>query len=187
MEDGNDSEEFAIEIYPLRPLLKGFDEADRGLKTYRVAKYDPRYRDAKGFYTRDEWTSVSDVGKVYDGVEFTWDAYLQTEDRYVNVAQYVIGALNLSQVFLKEFELVADNYEPISQLECDPSTALCVLRNVLRENCWCKFDLDGQGYIHVGYEYYMYVGCVSRVELCAEFVKSHGLFLEEMRSPMGDD
>jgi hypothetical protein len=30
---------------------------------YRVTKYDPAHRDSTGVYFRDEWTSVSDIGR----------------------------------------------------------------------------------------------------------------------------
>jgi hypothetical protein len=30
---------------------------------FRISKYDPQYRNNRGSYMRDDWTSVSDFGK----------------------------------------------------------------------------------------------------------------------------
>jgi hypothetical protein len=41
----------------------------------RITKYDPKYRDANGFFTKKEWIASSDIGKVYDGKIFTASDY----------------------------------------------------------------------------------------------------------------
>ena len=40
------------------------------LNQYRVTKYDPANR-VNGEYTKDEWTSMYDVGRSYNGKVFT--------------------------------------------------------------------------------------------------------------------
>jgi hypothetical protein len=38
------------------------------MNEYRICKYNPRFR-VNGVYIKDEWTSVSDIGKTFeDGV-----------------------------------------------------------------------------------------------------------------------
>ncbi len=37
---------------------------------YRITKYDPAFR-IDGKYTKDEWTSIHDIGKIYNGCIFT--------------------------------------------------------------------------------------------------------------------
>ena len=32
---------------------------------WRITKYNPAFRDERGAYLKDEWTSVSDVGKSF--------------------------------------------------------------------------------------------------------------------------
>ena len=32
-----------------------------------IVKYNPKYYDAKGVYTKDEWTDFSDIGKEFEG------------------------------------------------------------------------------------------------------------------------
>ena len=50
----------------------------------RLSKYDPKYR-RKGNYAKDDWTAVSDIGKVFDdGIKFTKRHYLECEQMYVD-------------------------------------------------------------------------------------------------------
>lgn len=51
------------------------------MMNYRISKYNPKYRDEHGIYTRDEWTSISDVGEYFNGYEVTMEEYLDTENR----------------------------------------------------------------------------------------------------------
>jgi hypothetical protein len=48
----------------------------------RITKYDPQNRDANGHYTLvDEWTSISDVGKSFQGKILTMEQYLAIEEK----------------------------------------------------------------------------------------------------------
>ena len=58
-----------------------------------IVKYAPENYDERGIYRKDEWTSSSDIGKVYDGKRFTREEYLETEDKYV---QAVIRGMELT-------------------------------------------------------------------------------------------
>jgi hypothetical protein len=49
---------------------------------FRVTKYDPAHRTRRGAYTRDEWTSVSDIGRAFSGVVLTEAEYRRVEDAY---------------------------------------------------------------------------------------------------------
>ena len=54
------------------------------LMEIRLSKYDPKYR-REGNYAKDDWTAVSDIGKVFDdGTKFTKRQYLECEQRYVD-------------------------------------------------------------------------------------------------------
>ena len=52
---------------------------------YRVTKYDPANR-VNGEYTKDEWTSMYDVGRSYNGKVFTFEEYLKVEKSYLDVS-----------------------------------------------------------------------------------------------------
>jgi hypothetical protein len=48
--------------------------------SWRVTKYKPDFRDERGAYLRDEWTSLSEVGKSFGGVKLTFEEYRKIED-----------------------------------------------------------------------------------------------------------
>ena len=56
-------------------------------------------------------------------------------------------------------------------------------RLVLREQLWCKLENDNIMFIHFGYDYYMYIGCLSKSEGVINLIKKIGLFLEKFESP----
>lgn len=43
---------------------------------HEIVKYSPQKYDSNGIYTTDEWTSMWDVGKKFDGKLFTLEEYL---------------------------------------------------------------------------------------------------------------
>lgn len=53
---------------------------------FRVTKYDPAHRDRHGAYTRDDWISVSDIGRAFAGVVLTETEYRRVEDAYTTAA-----------------------------------------------------------------------------------------------------
>ena len=60
-----------------------------------------------------------------------------------------------------------------------------VVRRVLREEFWCR--LEGAGaFIHVGYDYYMYVGIPQACPSAEALASQLGLFVEPFRSPYGE-
>jgi len=60
-----------------------------------------------------------------------------------------------------------------------------MLPGVLREEFWCKFE-GPNSFIHIGYDYYMYVGVPVRCSRAEQLASSLGLFVEPLRSPYGD-
>jgi hypothetical protein len=46
---------------------------------YRVTKYDPALRDARGAYTADEWIQFKQIGSAFGGVVLTEGEYLRIE------------------------------------------------------------------------------------------------------------
>lgn len=56
------------------------------------------------------------------------------------------------------------------------------LRNVLRERYWCRFE-DESRFVHFGYDYYMYVGDLTRCADSQSLARTLDLFPEEFESP----
>lgn len=53
------------------------------MKTYRITKYNPKNREKDGVYSKDEWTSISDIGKSFGDYKLTASDYLKVEDQYL--------------------------------------------------------------------------------------------------------
>jgi hypothetical protein len=150
---------------------------------YRVTKYDPAFRDASGAYIRDEWTSVSDIGRSFGAAVLTCDAYQRVEDAYVAVALAFLREAGVSGLTIAGLENHSEL--PLSFGEGSlllPEQTGEVIRQVLREKFWCR--LDGRGaFIHLGYDYYMYVGVRRACPEAEQLAKELGLFAEPFPSP----
>jgi hypothetical protein len=60
-----------------------------------------------------------------------------------------------------------------------------VVRRVLREEFWCR--LEGAGaFVHVGWDYYMYVGAPRPCPGAEALARQLGLFVEPFRSPYSE-
>ncbi|TWI05861.1 hypothetical protein IP90_00123 [Luteimonas cucumeris] len=150
---------------------------------YRVTKYNPADRDAHGAYTRDEWNSVNDVGRAFDGVPLTETEYLRVESAYITVALEFLRESKVTSLAVSGLE----NHDEAA-LPFDEGTRLSVgqvgamLGGLLQERFWCKLE-GASSFIHVGYDYYMYVGVPVACPKAAELAVSIGLFVEPFQSP----
>ena len=153
---------------------------------YRITKYDPAYRDVAGAYTRDEWTSVSDVGRSFEGTPLTKAEYKRVENAYVASALEFLRESNVRSLAVRGLEnyrgalLAFGEGDAISLEKIEP-----ILSQVLREEFWCKLE-GPNSFIHVGYEYYMYIGVPSPCPKSEQRASSLGLFVEPFQSPYGD-
>lgn len=167
------------------------------MNSWRIAKFNPAFRDGRGAYLKDEWTSVSDVGKSFDGVALTFGGYRKIEDAYVSTALSFVSEAGLDALTITHLEthrVPAARAEDMQDIAFDPKLAgiglalSCealedVCRLVLREIIWCKFESESGFYIHFGYDYYMYVGSPVPSEKAIAYGRQQGLFVEEMESP----
>lgn len=150
---------------------------------HRVTKYDPSFRDARGAYTRDEWTSIADIGQRFGGTVLTREEYQRIEDAYVAVA---LGFMRESG----QSELVAVGLEnhACHPLDFEDGDVLRVehlgdvIRRVLREEFWCRLEAPN-AFVHFGYDYYMYVGVPDPCPEAARLAHELGLFVEDCHSP----
>jgi hypothetical protein len=150
---------------------------------YRVTKYDPARRNANGAYLEDEWTSATDIGRAFRGVVLTDDAYQCVERAYICSALAFIseGGLSfLAVAGLKNHKALALGFGEGSVFPVDNLSEM--IRRILREEFWCRLEGHG-GFIHFGWDYYMYIGVPSRCPDAEKFAQEHGLFPEECASP----
>lgn len=153
---------------------------------YRITKYDPKYR-VNGAYTRDEWTSISDVGKTYDGRPFNMADYERAEQQHIDFLCSLAERDGAFPLTVRAYEQ-SGVFEQLSLEGCSISPAALpdLLRRILREECWCCLE-SKNFFIHFGYEYYLYVGCSFTQEGIAALAADHALFAEPMVSPYHPD
>ncbi|HEV2916429.1 MAG TPA: hypothetical protein VGW78_01645 [Candidatus Babeliales bacterium] len=166
---------------------------------YRITKYNPEYRDSRGAYLRDEWTSYSDIGKKFQGIIFDYDTYLKTESTYINAIITFMECLHLDKLCINK----QDSYRNDSNIAyiskyfsdttvlrdgaCFDKTAITnISRLVLREQFWCKLEADSM-YVHFGWDYYMYIGSNKKCSSAVTTIKKTGLFVETFVSPYSDE
>ncbi len=65
---------------------------------YRISKYNPKFRSFTGKYINDEWTSISDIGKIYNNKEFTKKEYIITENKYISAIMLILYKMNIVEM-----------------------------------------------------------------------------------------
>jgi hypothetical protein len=154
------------------------------MQHYRVTKYDPARRDVSGAYPTDDWTSHSEIGQSFGGDTLTEGRYVAVESAYIESA-----AAFLKEAGVRELEVVGlDNAGARSPPEgavIPVERVPVVLRSLLREEYWCKLE-SKSAFIHVGWDYYMYIGVLKPCPLAESIAQSRGLFVEQFRSPYAE-
>ncbi len=150
---------------------------------FRITKYDPDLRDEDGRFCKEDWTSVSDIGRTFLGTVLSPESYKAVELAYTDVVLR----------FLEEAEvdfLCALGVENHSGADAVPQEGSLINREdipavvgaMLREEFWCKLE-STRAFVHVGYEYYMYVGVSQECQNSVKFAHQRGLFVENFISP----
>ena len=150
---------------------------------YRVTKYAPALRDASGVYAREEWTAFSDIGRSLGGVVLNREEYLRVEDAYVASALAFLREAGVRTLTARDLQNPGG--VPVAPVEGGVlflGQVGEVLRGLLREDFWCR--LEGPGaFIHIGWDYYMYIGVPQACPQAEQMVRRLGLFVEPFDSP----
>jgi hypothetical protein len=167
-------------VLALKSKLSRMNEA---LHQRRVTKYNPAHRDPSGAYQLDEWTSHADVGKSFNGVQLTEDDYLAVEQAYVDVAMAFLKESQLTELTVRGLEHSAQLPFTVEEGQSVPACHLPdIVRALLREQFWCRLE-GPTAFIHVGWDYYMYVGTPAPCKGAEALAPTVGLFVEPFRSP----
>lgn len=155
------------------------------MNEYRVTKYDPQYR-VNGVYTRNEWTSIADVGKAFNGCIFTMEAYERAEQRHVDFLRELADQCGTFPLRVDAYSEIYHNdaWREGQEIGCGALSA--IVRSILREESWCRL-IGRDFFIHFGYEYYMYVGCSLPLETVSQLAARYGLFCEVFSTPYHDE
>ena len=150
---------------------------------YRVTKYDPKFRDARGHYLQEDWIMFRQIGESFSGVVLTAEEYERVETAYVNSAIAFLreaGLLSMSVADLENHRGSQIAFRNGSTLPLDEVAD--VLRQMLQEKCWCRLE-GKEAFVHVGWDYYMYIGVPHRCVIAEQKAAGLGLFVEEFVSP----
>lgn len=170
---------------------------------YRITKYNPQYRNEKGWYMKEEWTSYCDIGKEYDGIKFTKDVYLLMECKYIKTILYIMkkekvksmtlkafekyGSLKKQKKFLKEYDLAfSESEEKLFRsikngIKIDIEELDKIIKLILRECFWgILYDSKTKCKIEFGYDYYTYVTCHKIEQRVIEEFEGKGMYIEDM-------
>jgi hypothetical protein len=154
---------------------------------YRVTKYDPSKRDAQGRYLADEWIMYSQVGQAFGGVVLTMEEYERTERAYINAALSMLDECGVESLRVRALE----NRDRVRECSFDLYEDAVLsgdqlgeaLRYLLREQFWCRLEADDGSFIHIGWDYYMYIGLPCGASRAILAAKAEGLFVEPLMSP----
>lgn len=115
---------------------------------------------------------MSDIGKKYQGVLFTSDEYMATENKYIATAKEIIRLFGVTKMKLEGLEDYVDTDSLSSEERSWYDTVIdsksrsysidevgCILRLCLREILWCNMVGSRGTYINVGHDYYVHVAC----------------------------
>lgn len=147
---------------------------------YNITKYNPRNR-IEGKYTVHEWTSVSDIGKLFDDGVLTYSRYIQVEQRYIDCCIELLQKADVSELLVGAPEYYNEGLRLPGILSTESEIRRTIMY-CLQEKCWAKLE-SKDFFIHFGYDYNMYVGTNLSVTVVQETSKKHCLFCEVKNSP----
>jgi hypothetical protein len=158
-----------------------------GRHQFRVTKYDPSRRDLAGAYLTDEWTSYAHVGRSFGGKKLTEEEYLCVEKAYVDAAVAFLSEAAIAALTVKGLENGADSIVAIREGDSIATSDLpSVIASMLRDCCWCRLE-SSSAFVHIGHDYYMYIGVPTRCPRAEALAHKVGLFVESYPSPYAVD
>lgn len=164
--------------------------------SYRVTKYNPIYRNERGAFLNDDWTSVSDIGKSFVAGALSPEEYINIETAYTNAILAFMKCNNLNSLVITNLsktmrpikssicsQEMIDMYRTLKDNQAiDLKDIPAVARLILREHIWGRL-LNEKMFVHFGYDYYMYIGSQKTCPITVFQIEQSGLFVEEFASP----
>jgi hypothetical protein len=163
---------------------------------YRITKYNQREISIIGDCLGNRWTSFSDLLKE-NNQNKAFDIYKETEDKYIQIYNDILIQNNIGRMKIIELEynskedaneilindLSSNLLEKIkNNTEYCMNDILDIIKLCLREIIWCKFIYENV-YIHIGYDYYTYVGGINLNKELIQKYYNNGIIVEEYYSP----
>lgn len=137
---------------------------------YTVSKYDNKVKN------HNEWTDYSDIRKVFDGKKLTIDEYLSVEQNYIDFILEVLKLNNVLDLTLTELE-VYENIKWTENQTINVSVVPAVIKDILRNKCWCK--LKGDGFcLCFGFDFYMHIKSNIDYACLVKLCNRYGLYIK---------
>jgi hypothetical protein len=148
------------------------------LHRYRLTKYDPKLRDERGAYIGDDWTMCSQIGESFGGVRLTLPRYLDVEAQHLVAVASFIEESGTTSLTAQGVEDGDGTFRVVEGQQLAAIEAVEAVRQVLRDEGWCRLVDGDRFYIHVGWDYYLYIGSQLSCEVSAELAEQRGLFVD---------
>ncbi|WP_017814601.1 hypothetical protein [Paenibacillus shenyangensis] len=171
---------------------------------WQVRKYPPSSNKDKNKPKIPTWSSIIDIGKIYDGKIFTPEDYLLIEDKYIKAAKIYMDYMHIPSVemcvmhkvrediFIKQIVEYPDCYPKeiidlhyrlkenslISGLEFEYASKLA-----LREDIVCQFRYKDKFFLNHSYDYYMDIGSSAVCEAAINQIRDLGLYIDLWEHP----
>ena len=152
-----------------------------------VPKYDPDLRDEHGRFLQDDWISASDVGGMFLGKELSLERYNAVELAYTSTVLSFLEEAKIDFLQVSDIEYRMNSHDaPQKGSRLRRENIPAVVGAMLREEFWCRLE-STQAFVHVGYDYYMYIGVTYECPNSINFARQHGIFVENFISPHHPD
>lgn len=174
------------------------------MKKYRISKYKPSMRDEQGRYVINEWTSYSDIGKLYNSKIFNSNEYEYIENKYIQALMMILKDKNIDKLVIRELEknfstkeiekLLIDSNLSLSQTEKELFQSIkneseisinqidAISKLLLRECLWCRLNSPKNDLIvEIGYDFYLYICCDNISQHIINDVHKLQMYIEEMK------
>lgn len=166
------------------------------LNAIRITKYDPKFRYSNSIYSKKEWTSYGDIGKVFNGDLFTLEEYINTEEKYIQAAKSFFIFFDCTSFTVKNVEKyhntreflpndlhLFENYLKIKNRSSFSINEIdTIIQLILRNYLWCElFGNSFKSVVRFGYDYYMYFSFSAKkkdITPLYNIIKKIGLFWE---------
>jgi hypothetical protein len=144
----------------------------------RLSRYEP----GRVYTASSTWTSMSDVGRSFDDGDLTLAEYERVEQTYLTAIGVLLAQLGNPELTVSDVQLAPAASEQAQAVRegslVDAAAAIDICRLELREELSCRLDGDHL-YVHVGIDYYVYVGCEYLDASAVAAIEASGLFVEQ--------
>lgn len=146
----------------------------------RISKFDPS-RPANE--RLDDWTSISDIGRSFEGENLTVESYERAEAQYLEAVCLMLREANVVNMLISDVvrsSLASPASEWIEDGRViDLEEVLAVCRYELREELSCHLESTSGFCLDVGFDFYLYVTTPVSSHGVYSRIYALGLFIEE--------